>query len=376
MMMATVHHDPSCDSSDAVADDGLEDEHGIRAAYETERFTYRRRRPPSGAPTDVVEDPGDSSDAASLLQVTVRSATTTTGGPLTSGSHDTTGILIWPASHLLCQHLVAAGGLPAAPGDWTASSSNPKGSGATPSVVLELGCGVGLVGVAALLASAPSSSIALWVSTDMDERSLRLCRHNFCLNGIDAEGEDSVSARASSSCSSCQAWVRSLRWGDADRTASLLDELRTRAGRDRFDAVVGADIVYPSTSEEVLSCLFASVDALLRPGGTFWLSFATRDGTKTPRRLIDAASRSGFSIAALDTVEDAVRRTLPPLLDSKVLALRRDASAPAKNGELGSDECRAFPGLRAATQKLEEDPWSDEEWEAPFADGAEEQQGV
>jgi ribosomal protein L11 methylase PrmA len=381
--MATAHQDLSCDFSDFVGDDGLEDEHGIRAAFETERFTYHRRQPGTGAAAaDWKGESGENdgvtnSENRQILEVTVRSATTTTGGPLTSGSHDTTGILIWPATHLLCQQLVASGGLPAAPpsSEGTASTSHSEGSGEPPSVVLELGCGVGLVGVAAVLASAPSSSVALWVSTDMDERSLKLCRHNFRLNGIDAEDEDSSwslavadsSSPSSSPSSSCRAWVRSLRWGDADRAGSLLDELRALAGRDHFDAVVGADIVYPSTSEEVLSNLFASVEALLRPDGTFWLSFATRDGTRTPRRLIKAASRSGFAIEALGAINETTRRSLPPLLDSKILALRRDPSAEAKNRELGGDGCRAFPGLRAAIKKLENDPWS-EEWEAPFAD--------
>jgi SAM-dependent methyltransferase len=380
-----------------------EDEHGIRATYVTERFTYyysRRADPPVVTDADRDGDgstrgavaPSGSTDRA--LEVTVRSATTTTGGPLTSSGHDATGILIWPATHLICQHVVASGGLPRAEsavataattaaaarteadsdGDEASGGSSPSSPdpSAAAAVVLEVGCGVGLVGVAALLTS-PPPSIALWVSTDADDRSLRLCRRNFDLNGI--ETEDEISASSSLASSSCRSWVRRFRWGDEARAGELLDELRSRTGRDRFDAVVGADVVYPSTSDRVLLSLFSSVDAVLMAGGTFWLSFATRDGTKTPVRLIEAASRSGFAVDALDeAIDDAARHRLPPLLDSRLLVLRRDPRAREKNVALGGVGCRAFPGLRAAVKKLEEDPWSDEEWDAPFVGDEDEEE--
>jgi hypothetical protein len=60
------------------------------------------------------------------------------------------------------------------------------------------------------------------------------------------------------------------------------------------------------------------------------------------------------------------------LLDAKILVLRRDKDARAKNDTLGSLECRAFPGLNAAIQRAAEES-SDEEWEAPaFVDGDDE----
>jgi Lysine methyltransferase len=333
-------------------DDSLEEEHGIRASYVTERFTYYSRC------STTVDAPSTSTgdfDGASCrvgnqqssshrpLDVVACNATTTTGGQLTSNNHDATGILIWPATHLLCQEIVGAHHVLNAPD--------------RPLAVVELGCGVGLVGVTAV--HARPSSIALWVSTDMDERSLRLCRRNFQFNGTDTDKPNS------------RALVRPLPWGDSTRIQSLLCDLQDRTGMERFDEAYGADIVYPSTSDDVLCQLLSTVDALLRPGGTFWLSFATRDGSKTPLRLIEAASSSGFIVDALDPIDDAIRRLLPPLLDSKVLALRRDQHARKRNQELGKASCRVFPGLRAEIKKREEEPSSEEEWEAPFSDGDE-----
>jgi SAM-dependent methyltransferase len=349
--MAAKQVEPALSLSTGNDDDSLEEEHGIRANYVTERFTYYYRC----STTNDAATSGDDLDFPSCgvvnrqhpashrpLGVVVCSATTTTGGQLTSQNHDATGILIWPATHLLCQEIVGA--------------SHVLSASDRPLAVVELGCGVGLVGVTAV--HARPASIALWVSTDMDERSLKLCRGNFRLNGTHTDEPNS------------RAWVRPLPWGDSMRIQGLLRDVRDRTGKDRFDEAFGADIVYPSTPDLVLSQLLSTVDALLRPGGTFWLSFATRDGSKTPLRLIEAASRAGFIVDSLDPIDGATRRLLPPLLDSKVLSLRRDQQARTRNQELGKDSCRVFPGLQAQVKKLEDDS-SEEEWEAPFTDGDE-----
>jgi hypothetical protein len=198
----------------------------------------------------------------------------------------------------------------------------------------------------------------LWVSTDYDQRALDLCRRNFALNGIDANGNDDS-----------KVWTRTLGWGDQDRAEELLGELRRRVNESErfFDAVVGADIVYPSTCGKVLDSLFLTVDSLLAPGGTFWLSFAARDGPVTPSRLLEAASEAGFMIESLPPLNASVAKLLPPLLDSKILVMKRSANAKNSNDQLGYVDCTVFPRLHEMLARRDESS-SEEEWEGPPID--------
>jgi Lysine methyltransferase len=297
----------------------------LHASYIIERYTYSR-------PTTVGVHVGVTEHLP--LQVTVQSATTTIGNQIISDHHDATGIMIWPATHLLCQYLAA---------HWIVLGDH----------VLELGCGCGLVGVTALLSDHPPS---LWVSTDMDDQALELCRKNFALNHMRADEVDSNRG----------AWIRNLRWGDIFRADEILQELRQRLSVEKkFDAVVGADIIYPSTCGQVLLDLFHTVDSLLQPNGTFWLAFATRDGPRTPSRLLEVASEAGFAVDSVPPMDKTIIRLLPPLLDSKILILSRSSTAKEQNQHLGADDCRVFPKLRASLARLEEAS-SEEEWEAPF----------
>ena len=84
----------------------------LTAKYTTETYEYF---PSSGGTT---------------VDVQVYCVTTTVGGNLVSQQRDLTGIMIWPATHLLCHYLALQNNV----GD----------------CVLELCCGVGMVGVVSL----------------------------------------------------------------------------------------------------------------------------------------------------------------------------------------------------------------------------------
>jgi hypothetical protein len=122
--------------------------------------------------------------------------------------------------------------------------------------------------------------------------------------------------------------------------------------------------VYPSTCGKVLDCLFATVNSVLAPGGTFWLSFATRDGPVTPSRLLEAASEAGFMVQSLPPLNASVAKLLPPTLDSKILVMKRSTNAKNSNDQLGSVDCTVFPRLREMLARRDESS-SDEEWEGP-----------
>lgn len=313
------------ESTSSICDNFNEEEQvesNLLARYEQQEFTYY--------PLD--EKP---------LHVTIKSATSTVGDNLTDDDRDRTGLMIWPATHLLCQWLSGC------PDELSLSTLESAGG-----AVLELGCGCGLVGVVAAKAT---SHRRVWVSTDMDEKALELARLNLDLNSISS---DNVS------------WTRRLKWGEGDQIQGLQDDLEKAEQNSRqFASVVAADIVYPSTANQVLQLLLATVDTLLVDGGIFYLSFCTRDGYRTPQRLVEAASQAGFSIHALPPIHDDIKRKLPPLLDAKILVLKRDINARIINDRLGTLDCKAFPGLNAAIQRAAEES-SDEEWAAPaFVDG-------
>ena len=250
---------------------------------------------------------------------------------------DYTGIMVWPATHVLCQYVCG---------------SPPQQPLLLGESVLELGCGCGLVGITAAL-SLPCRP--LWVSTDKEDQVLRMCRENYNLNGLHADNDDRL-------------WIRKLQWGSRKDILAIQQELLNHTNKATFDAIVGADIVYPDTCGVALQDLFATVRALLTHDGIFYLSFCARDGYRTPLKLLEAASHAGFQVATcVPPLEADVRRKLPLLLDAKILLLKQCPDAQKHNQELGGEECRIFPGLKAAIVRSK-DASNDEEWEAPFCE--------
>lgn len=115
--------------------------------------------------------------------------------------------------------------------------------------VLELGAGCGLVGLAAS-ASLPAG--ALLALTDGEEEMLPLMARNL---PHAAPGVRTLAAR--------------LRWGDAGDAA----ELAARSGVERWDLIVGADVVYWRAGIEPLA---ASVAALLAHQGLCIIGYYDR----------------------------------------------------------------------------------------------------
>jgi predicted nicotinamide N-methyase len=314
-------------------------EAGLVARYETELYSYY--------------DTSDSCDSTTV-SVRVRSATSTRGCNLTSDTtRDRTGVMIWPATHYLCQ--------------WITETRPFSRLGSSNTAILELGCGCGLVGLVTMMAAEAEASTShcnfppnrdwIWVSTDIDPKALELTRENFEINKILMDN----------------IWIRKLSWGDYTDIQNLQAELNTQISYDRFNIIVAADIVYPSTANQVLTLLFQTIDTLLSPEGSLYLSFCTRDGYRTPQRLIAAADSAGYYISAVDyKLDDKVKSKLPPLLDAKLLVLRRGDSMLNQN--LGAYNCQVFPGLQAAIQRASEEVIP-EEWEPPaFVDGDDEEE--
>ncbi len=121
--------------------------------------------------------------------------------------------------------------------------------------ILELGCGLGLAGIAAAQAGATV------VMTDYEEDALAFARFNALVN-LDAEQRSRVSFRC-------------MDWRDAGNPGE-------------FDVIVGADIVYERANFEPLLSLAAR---LLNPGGVFLITDPQRD---IGRDFIRAAGRGGF----------------------------------------------------------------------------------
>lgn len=134
------------------------------------------------------------------------------------GAGDHTGVLVWAGCRAMCAYLLAVGA--------------HAGAGA-PRRVLELGAGAGAAGVAAARAW-PSARVTI---TDGAPAALALCRATVDANGVG----DRVG-------------VARLCWTDA---AGVVWGGVTDGGEGRFDLVVGAEVVYPSSE-------FASMAAMFR----------------------------------------------------------------------------------------------------------------
>jgi Lysine methyltransferase len=393
----------------------------LTAHYEVETFTYGKASGENQALLRPKEDDNDNNDNDAsaiartscsssscnssthcVVSVRVQSATTTRGGQIVSDRHDATGIMVWPATHVLCHYLARhyqgdwrfLQGPPPPPRPTTTISEPPLLSlineeEAFPNMgvaaVLELGCGCGLVGVvAAALASNPqytdSCHELLWVSTDRDKDALAQCRYNFSLNGIavqETTGKITTSDDESNT-NAVTVLVSELEWGNATQNQALLHYLEqyrssgchtSAIPSQRFDAIVAADIVYPTTCRnQILPLLLDTVDTLLWEHGTFWLAFWSRDGPRTPCHLIEAASAAGFVIDAVDVVTDQSKMatTTTLLHGAKLLQLHRSPNAALYNARLGASDCLVFPGLKEAKARLEAaERQAPEEWNAP-----------
>ena len=132
--------------------------------------------------------------------------------------------------------------------------------------VLDLGCGSGILSIAALLLGADRT-----VACDIDEKCMDVAYENAALNGV---GRDRYT----------------VRWGDVVTDQALRQELG-----GPYDVVVAnivADVIIP---------LAALAPAFLAPGGTFVCS-GIIDGRED--EVAAALTRAGFTVTAHDTLEE------------------------------------------------------------------------
>ena len=132
--------------------------------------------------------------------------------------------------------------------------------------VLELGCGVGLPGLVARQYGARV------VQTDHDALALALCRHNAALNRV----------------TGVEQFV-----GDWQRWTHT----------ERYDLIVGADIIYDTADYEVLEKLFR---AALKPGGALLLTDPKRQQTIALFTIMEDA---GWKISIEERAQASVTET-------------------------------------------------------------------
>jgi predicted nicotinamide N-methyase len=179
---------------------------------------------------------------------------------------------LWPAAIRTAEAIVRFG--------WT-----PRGS------ILELGCGVGLVGIAAAIAGERTG--ARVTLSDYDAEAVAVAMHNARRNGL------------------------------SNVTARLLD-WREPPG-ERFRTVIGCDLLY---EERDHAPLLDALERLLEPGGLCWL------GDPGRTRAIDfwhRAEERGYGIAAFCPESGA--SIVPAPGSTFVMRLRHSAIAASKTSE-------------------------------------------
>ncbi|MDN3636080.1 methyltransferase domain-containing protein [Neolewinella lacunae] len=138
--------------------------------------------------------------------------------------------------------------------------------------VIELGCGLGLPGIAAVLRGGKVTF------TDYVTDALDFARHNLALNQANAQA----------------AFLR-LDWRDPPQDV-------------QYDLVLAADVAYES---RFFQPLYHTIHRLLVPGGECWL---TEPGRKIAREFLEGFSAAGFAVlgevfttVALNGTEQRVR---------------------------------------------------------------------
>ncbi|KAK9839653.1 hypothetical protein WJX81_003502 [Elliptochloris bilobata] len=151
--------------------------------------------------------------------------------PAASTDYDLTGLVLWPAAHLLAEYMAAN-----------------MAHLAACNAACELGAGLGLVG----LLAGKACPVML---TDHNEVVLRVLQRNAAEN----PGPHSVRCMQ-------------LDWGDDHGIAAVLHASPDGQG---YDLVLSSDVAY---SLKALPALFCAAARLLarRPGAEFWLGYVSR----------------------------------------------------------------------------------------------------
>lgn len=257
------------------------------------------------------------------------------GSLIEEDSHtDKTGLMVWPASLLMCKYL-------------SCHRETMRGMKS-----LELGCGVGLVGIFACLLDQTC------ILSDREEDVLELVDTNIALNGI----TDHASRV-------------NFHWGDVSVGQSL----------GQFDYIMGSDIIYPAITKAVLELMFTTVHSCLSYGGQFIVSYVDRGKKDVPRNFFSVACEMGFVVEHVPWNSFTSER---PLMDAQIFVFRyRDPFVvPIDNDNQvrGGEEGRPVVEPRECTFALrmaevheittsvyprlwvDEELSSEEEWAVPF----------
>ena len=200
-----------------------------------------------------------------------------------------TGLTLWRASDRLCEYLVEQqrcdGGLLRCGGGLR---------------ILELGAGLGLVGILAHRLTAGRGVAATVCLTDGDTDALACMRENVRRNCPD---DTSGTGRGNPRIS-----CRQLLWGRSAAEAFLHEQPR----QEKFDIILAADVIY---APSIVEPLWETVRTLLkpdRPGPSstpppcFVLAFARRRVPVKLAEVLEAAARAGFIVAHQDPVATPV----------------------------------------------------------------------
>lgn len=170
-------------------------------------------------------------------------------GTTDSGDHvDRTGMLIWPASYLMCDFLAK----------FASDLQNVQ--------LVELGCGVG---ICAVVAAMHDLSV---ITSDVDPEVLERTRSNLAANLTEQQLER------------CD--VQCVDWTDRSTWTAL----------PKTSVVYAADVIYPASPDHIIAGLLDTAMSLLSNPGCFVSSFIARDGKKTLRRLLTLSEERGLRV--------------------------------------------------------------------------------
>jgi hypothetical protein len=223
------------------------------------------------------------------------------GGGLAAAGH-ATGATQWPAGRLLCEYLVA---------DAAADEAAWRGARG-----VELGCGLGMVGLVFAALAGPSGAVVL---SDGDAGCVAWAAAN--------------AAASAAHASRAPASVQPLLWGDA----SAAERLCAAAGGP-FPLVLGGDLIYgeaaggglsAGTGADNVAALFFTAEALLSraPRAQLLLGFQRRSVPLAA--VLAAAARHGL---AADVPPGGARPCRPPPRPPGSVCLTRPRRAAPQAG--------------------------------------------
>ncbi len=183
--------------------------------------------------------------------------------PQSNITYCSTGLTMWPAAELVCNHLI----------------HNPKLLQGKRT--LELGSGLGLVGLLAhhiVVGDDRNYNTGACVHmTDGDSDALFQLRQNIAINDI---SNDYKGKRQSLSCNQ-------LLWSKNNAESFLHDE----ANDKKFDLILASDIIY---AKSVVKPMWETVQVLLEENGSFLFAFARRQVAVTMKDILEEGKFAGF----------------------------------------------------------------------------------